>query len=147
MQVHNFRGRPHRLGQLREVLSELAKPAYRLGRLGQSCEGYDSCLVRPLLTYLLRPWILLYVLFPPQVWSLANLKLQTNLVGHTGYVNTVTASPDGLSPKNSTWLHSANKDVKLPAVLFCLRLPVRQWWQRRNRDAVGPEQGGAPVRA
>jgi len=30
-----------------------------------------------------------------KVWSLNNLKLQTNLVGHTGYVNTVTVSPDG----------------------------------------------------
>jgi len=30
-----------------------------------------------------------------KVWSLANLKLMTNLLGHTGYVNTVTVSPDG----------------------------------------------------
>jgi guanine nucleotide-binding protein subunit beta-2-like 1 protein len=30
-----------------------------------------------------------------KVWNLTNLKLMTNLVGHTGYVNTVTVSPDG----------------------------------------------------
>lgn len=30
-----------------------------------------------------------------KVWSLSNLKLRTNLVGHTGYLNTVTVSPDG----------------------------------------------------
>jgi guanine nucleotide-binding protein subunit beta-2-like 1 protein len=30
-----------------------------------------------------------------KVWNLANCKLRTNLVGHTGYVNSVTVSPDG----------------------------------------------------
>ncbi|CAM9679093.1 unnamed protein product, partial [Chrysoparadoxa australica] len=30
-----------------------------------------------------------------KVWSLSNCRLQTNLVGHTGYLNTVTVSPDG----------------------------------------------------
>eukprot|EP00996_Jenningsia_fusiforme_P001867 NODE_2723_length_1134_cov_331.175115_g2442_i1.p1 GENE.NODE_2723_length_1134_cov_331.175115_g2442_i1~~NODE_2723_length_1134_cov_331.175115_g2442_i1.p1 ORF type:complete len:333 (+),score=72.02 NODE_2723_length_1134_cov_331.175115_g2442_i1:48-1001(+) len=30
-----------------------------------------------------------------KVWSLTNLKLLTNLMGHTGYVSTVTISPDG----------------------------------------------------
>jgi guanine nucleotide-binding protein subunit beta-2-like 1 protein len=30
-----------------------------------------------------------------KVWSLANCKLKSNLVGHTGYVNSVTVSPDG----------------------------------------------------
>jgi WD40 repeat protein len=30
-----------------------------------------------------------------QVWNLTNCKLRTNLVGHTGYINTVTVSPDG----------------------------------------------------
>jgi len=30
-----------------------------------------------------------------KVWSLNNCKLKTNLVGHTGYINTVTISPDG----------------------------------------------------
>eukprot|EP01041_Mallomonas_annulata_P002239 gene2239-4353_t len=30
-----------------------------------------------------------------KVWSLANCKLSKNLVGHAGYLNTVTVSPDG----------------------------------------------------
>lgn len=30
-----------------------------------------------------------------KVWSLTNCKLRTNLLGHTGYLNTVTVSPDG----------------------------------------------------
>ena len=30
-----------------------------------------------------------------QVWSLQNCKLKTNHIGHTGYLNTVTMSPDG----------------------------------------------------
>jgi guanine nucleotide-binding protein subunit beta-2-like 1 protein len=30
-----------------------------------------------------------------KVWSLSNCKLRTNLVGHNGYPNTVTVSPDG----------------------------------------------------
>lgn len=32
---------------------------------------------------------------PTQVWNLANCKLKTNHIGHTGYLNTVTVSPDG----------------------------------------------------
>mmetsp|Transcript_21806 Transcript_21806/g.26499 ORF Transcript_21806/g.26499 Transcript_21806/m.26499 type:complete len:316 (-) Transcript_21806:372-1319(-) len=30
-----------------------------------------------------------------KVWNLSNCKLKTNLIGHTGYLNTVTVSPDG----------------------------------------------------
>lgn|ERR1719414_221350 len=30
-----------------------------------------------------------------KVWSLSNCKLRTNLVGHEGYLNSVTVSPDG----------------------------------------------------
>jgi len=30
-----------------------------------------------------------------KVWNLTTCKLRTNLIGHTGYVNTVTVSPDG----------------------------------------------------
>jgi len=30
-----------------------------------------------------------------KVWNLSNCKLRTNLVGHGGYLNTVTVSPDG----------------------------------------------------
>ena len=29
------------------------------------------------------------------VWNLTNCKLRTNLTGHTGYINSVTVSPDG----------------------------------------------------
>lgn len=32
---------------------------------------------------------------PSQVWNLANCKLKQNLIGHTGYLNVVTVSPDG----------------------------------------------------
>jgi guanine nucleotide-binding protein subunit beta-2-like 1 protein len=31
-----------------------------------------------------------------KVWSLSNCKLKYDLAGHTGYVNTVTVSPDGM---------------------------------------------------
>jgi guanine nucleotide-binding protein subunit beta-2-like 1 protein len=31
----------------------------------------------------------------PQVWELSTCKLQTDHIGHTGYINTVTISPDG----------------------------------------------------
>jgi guanine nucleotide-binding protein subunit beta-2-like 1 protein len=30
-----------------------------------------------------------------KVWNLTNCKLRTNLAGHSGYINTVTVSPDG----------------------------------------------------
>jgi len=30
-----------------------------------------------------------------KVWNLSNCKLRTDLIGHTGYLNTVTVSPDG----------------------------------------------------
>jgi len=30
-----------------------------------------------------------------KVWNLNNCKLRTNLIGHTGYINTATVSPDG----------------------------------------------------
>jgi guanine nucleotide-binding protein subunit beta-2-like 1 protein len=30
-----------------------------------------------------------------KVWNLSNCKLRNNLVGHTGFINTVTVSPDG----------------------------------------------------
>merc|ERR1712125_264985 len=30
-----------------------------------------------------------------KVWNMSNCKLRTNLVGHSGYINTVTVSPDG----------------------------------------------------
>lgn len=30
-----------------------------------------------------------------KIWNLTNFKISTNLYGHTGYINTVTVSPDG----------------------------------------------------
>merc|ERR1712227_586913 len=30
-----------------------------------------------------------------KVWNMSNCKLRTNLIGHTGYINAVTVSPDG----------------------------------------------------
>jgi WD40 repeat protein len=36
------------------------------------------------------------VLIPPwQVWELSKFKLKTNHYGHTGYINTISVSPDG----------------------------------------------------
>ena len=33
--------------------------------------------------------------FQFQVWNLATCRLKTNHIGHSGYINTVTISPDG----------------------------------------------------
>lgn len=33
--------------------------------------------------------------FPVQVWELSKFKLKTNHYGHTGYINTISVSPDG----------------------------------------------------
>lgn len=33
--------------------------------------------------------------FFPKVWNLTNCRLKTNHIGHTGYLNCVTVSPDG----------------------------------------------------
>merc|ERR1712022_63000 len=44
-----------------------------------------------------------------KVWNLSNCKLRTNLIGHGGYINAVTVSPDGslcFSP-NRYWLCAA----------------------------------------
>ena len=41
-----------------------------------------------------------------KVWTLTNCKVKTNHIGHTGYLNTVTMSPDG------TLCASGGKDVK-----------------------------------
>ena len=44
--------------------------------------------------YLVLPMIRIRLVIM-QVWNLTNCKLRSNLVGHTGYINTVTVSPDG----------------------------------------------------
>jgi guanine nucleotide-binding protein subunit beta-2-like 1 protein len=42
-----------------------------------------------------------------KVWNLTNCKLKTNHIGHTGYLNTVTMSPDG------SLCASGGKDAKV----------------------------------
>lgn len=39
---------------------------------------------------------LILIIFPFfQVWELSKFKLKTNHIGHTGYINTISVSPDG----------------------------------------------------
>lgn len=52
-----------------------------------------------------------------QVWELAKCKLRTNHFGHTGYINTVTVSPDG------SLCASGGKDAS--AFLICVEKPVQ----------------------
>jgi WD40 repeat protein len=42
-----------------------------------------------------------------KVWNLTNCKLKTNHIGHTGFLNTVTMSPDG------SLCASGGKDAKV----------------------------------
>ena len=70
--------------------------------------------------------------FRAQVWNLTNCKLRASLVGHTGYINTVTVSPDGslcasggkARPPRSTGRHVTAQawqhDMEC-AVVACLR--------------------------
>lgn len=79
---------------MRAVLPQQQQPHHRVLRLGQAGQGECGA-----------PWgdfspgsqdlPPLIPLLPPQVWNLANCKLKTNHIGHTGYLNTVTVSPDG----------------------------------------------------
>ncbi len=39
--------------------------------------------------------IILLTHYHSQVWELASCRIQTDHIGHTGYINTVTISPDG----------------------------------------------------
>ena len=43
----------------------------------------------------LSMWNYLQTVSAFQVWNLTNCKLKINHFGHTGYLNTVTVSPDG----------------------------------------------------
>jgi WD40 repeat protein len=45
--------------------------------------------------YVIMVHKLLYVGSIFQVWNLTNCRLKINHIGHTGYLNTVTVSPDG----------------------------------------------------
>lgn len=75
---------------------------------------------------------------PLQVWELSTCKLQTDHIGHTGYINTVTISPDGSlcasGGKDGTtmlWdlneskhLYSLNANDEIHALVFS---PNRYW--------------------
>jgi len=70
------------LGQLKYTLSEEGHSEW------VSCVRFSPNLQTPLVVS--AGWDKLV-----KVWSLTNCKLRNNLVGHNGYVNTVTVSPDG----------------------------------------------------
>ncbi|CAG2197530.1 RACK1 [Mytilus edulis] len=53
-----------------------------------------------------------------KVWNLTNCKLKTNHIGHTGYLNTVTVSPDG------SLCASGGKDLEGKIVVDELRQEV-----------------------
>ena len=97
-----------------------------------------------------------------KVWNLTNCKLRTDHIGHTGYVNTVTVSPDGSlcasGGKDGTahlWdlnerkhLYSLEAGNTINALVFS---PNRYWlcaatdtciriWDLESKDPVGPGQ-------
>ncbi|XP_039569013.1 receptor of activated protein C kinase 1 isoform X1 [Passer montanus] len=102
-----------------------------------------------------------------KVWNLANCKLKTNHIGHTGYLNTVTVSPDGSlcasgGKDGQAMLWDLNEGVSLCPLGVSLcplgvslcplgvspgvspAVPVSPG---RAGHAVGPERGQAPVHA
>jgi len=82
-----------------------------------------------------------------KVWNLTHCKLRTNLIGHTGYVNTVTVSPDGSlcasGGKDSTamlWdlnegrhLSSLDAGDIIHALVFS---PIRYWLCAATASAI-----------
>eukprot|EP01004_Peranema_trichophorum_P005907 NODE_4747_length_1119_cov_229.626506_g4212_i0.p1 GENE.NODE_4747_length_1119_cov_229.626506_g4212_i0~~NODE_4747_length_1119_cov_229.626506_g4212_i0.p1 ORF type:complete len:320 (+),score=68.09 NODE_4747_length_1119_cov_229.626506_g4212_i0:83-1042(+) len=82
-----------------------------------------------------------------KVWNLSNLKLLTNLLGHTGYVNTVALSPDGSlcasgGKDGSAMLWDLNKGehlYELPAtdIIHSLTFsPCRYWLCAGTESAI-----------
>jgi len=70
------------LGQLKFTITEEGHSEW------VSCVRFSPNLATPLIVS--AGWDKLV-----KVWNLTQCKLRTNLIGHTGYVNTVTVSPDG----------------------------------------------------
>ena len=59
-----------------------------------------------------------------KVWTLTNCKLKNNLIGHSGYVNTVTVSPDGSLCASGGKVRSAGLQMKRGGhSFFGTRLP------------------------
>ena len=105
-----------------------------------------------------------------QVWNLTNCKLRADLRGHTGYINTVTVSPDGslCASGGKVRTHNARRVMKidlLTGIRTCLSflylwlLPwttqiaaqaacsgiVRSYWPDPVPDWQGPLLDGRPV--
>merc|ERR1712123_438417 len=60
-----------------------------------------------------------------KVWNLTNCKLKTNHIGHTGYLNTVTMSPDGsLCASDGKDLYTLDHQDTINALTFS---PNRYW--------------------
>jgi guanine nucleotide-binding protein subunit beta-2-like 1 protein len=73
-----------------------------------------------------------------KVWNLTNCKLKCDLIGHSGYVNTVTVSPDGSlcasggkdgkamlwDLSDDSWLHTLDAKEEINALVFS---PNRYW--------------------
>jgi len=70
------------LGQLKYTITEDCHTEW------VSCVRFSPNLATPLIVS--AGWDKLV-----KVWNLVQCKIRTNLIGHTGYVNTVTVSPDG----------------------------------------------------
>jgi guanine nucleotide-binding protein subunit beta-2-like 1 protein len=70
------------LGQLKYTITEDGHTEW------VSCVRFSPNLATPLIVS--AGWDKLV-----KVWNLVQCKIRTNLIGHTGYVNTVTVSPDG----------------------------------------------------
>ena len=70
---------------MRPVQPQRHEPRHRLLRLGQGGQGDVTGLLNSHHASL----------FAVQVWELSKFKLKTNHYGHTGYINTISVSPDG----------------------------------------------------